>query len=77
MPWRSSGDRIICALPPSSGWPWNRPGSTATFSRFEYLPSLLETSPNVFRLLGDPALQHLKSINLLAGADNLYFRGTS
>jgi two-component system, NtrC family, C4-dicarboxylate transport sensor histidine kinase DctB len=49
-------------------------------SRFEYLPSLLETSPDVFRLLGDPAdaaLQHavsmyLKSINLLAGADNLY-----
>src|SRR3954447_11632598 len=23
-------------------------------SRFEYLPSLLETSPSVFRLLGDP-----------------------
>lgn len=49
-------------------------------SRFEYLPSLLETSRDVFRLLGDPtdpALQHavslyLKSINLLAGADNLY-----
>src|SRR4051794_36720579 len=49
-------------------------------SRFEYLPSLLETSPDVFRLLGaprDPALQqtvslYLKSINLLAGADNLY-----
>lgn len=49
-------------------------------SRFEYLPSLLETSPDVFRLLGTPddrALQqsvslHLKSINLLAGADNLY-----
>jgi two-component system C4-dicarboxylate transport sensor histidine kinase DctB len=49
-------------------------------SRFEYLPSLLETSPDVFRLLDDPtdpALQHavslyLKSINLLAGADNLY-----
>ena len=49
-------------------------------SRFEYLPSLLETSPNVFQLLGapgDPALQqtvslYLKSINLLAGADNLY-----
>src|ERR1700686_193005 len=49
-------------------------------SRFEYLPSLLETSPNVFRLLsapGDLALQqsvslYLKSINLLAGADNLY-----
>ncbi|WP_456716305.1 sensor histidine kinase [Bradyrhizobium sp. USDA 4353] len=49
-------------------------------SRFEYLPSLLETSPDVFRLLGTPddhALQqsvslYLKSINLLAGADNLY-----
>ncbi|MGC2780286.1 MAG: ATP-binding protein [Bradyrhizobium sp.] len=49
-------------------------------SRFEYLPSLLETSPDVFRLLGhpdDPALRqavslYLKSINLLAGADNLY-----
>ena len=49
-------------------------------SRFEYLPSLLETSPSVFRLLGDPgdaALQqsvsmYLRSINLLAGADNLY-----
>lgn len=49
-------------------------------SRFEYLPSLLETSPGVFRLLGAPgdsALQqtvslYLKSINLLAGADNLY-----
>ena len=49
-------------------------------SRFEYLPSLLETSPDVFRLLGDsgdPALQqavslYLKSINLLAGSDNLY-----
>ncbi|MGJ4949804.1 sensor histidine kinase [Bradyrhizobium sp. HKCCYLS20291] len=49
-------------------------------SRFEYLPSLLETSPDVYRLLGTPddqALQqsvslYLKSINLLAGADNLY-----
>src|SRR5512138_834876 len=49
-------------------------------SRFEYLPSLLETSPSVFQLLGSPqdtALQqsvslYLKSINLLAGADNLY-----
>lgn len=48
--------------------------------RFEYLPSLLETSPDVYRLLGTPddhALQqsvslYLKSINLLAGADNLY-----
>ncbi|MGY8630942.1 ATP-binding protein [Bradyrhizobium sp. 14AA] len=54
-------------------------------SRFEYLPSLLETSPDVFRLLGDPtdpALQHavslyLKSINLLAGADNLYVLAVS
>jgi two-component system C4-dicarboxylate transport sensor histidine kinase DctB len=54
-------------------------------SRFEYLPSLLETSPNVFRLLaipGDPALKqsvslYLKSINLLAGADNLYVLGVS
>ncbi|WP_315718986.1 MULTISPECIES: ATP-binding protein [unclassified Bradyrhizobium] len=49
-------------------------------SRFEYLPSLLETSADVYRLLGTPddrALQqsvslYLKSINLLAGADNLY-----
>jgi two-component system C4-dicarboxylate transport sensor histidine kinase DctB len=54
-------------------------------SRFEYLPSLLETYRNVFRLLGapdDPALQQsvsldLKSINLLAGADNLYVLGVS
>src|SRR6266702_3104421 len=54
-------------------------------ARFEYLPSLLETSPNVFRLLdasGDPALQqtvslYLKSINLLAGADNLYVLSVS
>jgi two-component system C4-dicarboxylate transport sensor histidine kinase DctB len=49
-------------------------------SRFEYLPSLLETSPSVFRLLdapNDSALQqtvslYLKSINSLAGAENLY-----
>ncbi|MEN3349750.1 MAG: two-component system, NtrC family, C4-dicarboxylate transport sensor histidine kinase DctB [Bradyrhizobium sp.] len=54
-------------------------------SRFEYLPSLLETSPSVFRLLEAPddrALQqtvslYLKSINLLAGADNLYVLGVS
>lgn len=54
-------------------------------SRFEYLPSLLETSPSVFRLLGTPqdtALQqsvslYLKSINLLAGSDNLYVLGVS
>jgi two-component system C4-dicarboxylate transport sensor histidine kinase DctB len=46
---------------------------------------LLETSPSVFRLLGEPgdaALQqsvslYLKSINLLAGADNLYVLGVS
>ena len=54
-------------------------------SRFEYLPSLLETSPSVFRLLGSPSdaalrqsvSQYLKSINLLAGADNLYVLGVS
>jgi two-component system C4-dicarboxylate transport sensor histidine kinase DctB len=54
-------------------------------TRFEYLPSLLETSPDVFRLLGDPrdaALQqgvslYLKSINLLAGSDNLYVLAAS
>jgi two-component system, NtrC family, C4-dicarboxylate transport sensor histidine kinase DctB len=54
-------------------------------SRFEFLPSLLETSPSVFQLLGssqDAALQqsvslYLKSINLLAGADNLYVLGVS
>jgi two-component system, NtrC family, C4-dicarboxylate transport sensor histidine kinase DctB len=54
-------------------------------SRFEFLPSLLETSPSVFQLLGssqDAALQqsvslYLKSINLLAGADNLYVLGIS
>jgi two-component system C4-dicarboxylate transport sensor histidine kinase DctB len=54
-------------------------------SRFEYLPSLLETSPSVFQLLGSPqdtALQqsislYLKSINLLASADNLYVLSVS
>ncbi|MCK1512492.1 sensor histidine kinase [Bradyrhizobium sp. 190] len=54
-------------------------------SRFEYLPSLLETSPSVFQLLGAPVdsalrqavSQYLKSINLLAGADNLYVLGVS
>jgi len=54
-------------------------------SRFEYLPSLLVTSPSVFRLFDDPAdaaLQqsvslYLKSINLLAGADNLYVLSVS
>jgi two-component system, NtrC family, C4-dicarboxylate transport sensor histidine kinase DctB len=56
-----------------------------SLSRFEYLPSLLETSPNVFQLLGAPddaALRqtvslYLKSINLLAGADNLYVLSVS
>jgi two-component system C4-dicarboxylate transport sensor histidine kinase DctB len=54
-------------------------------ARFDYLPSLLETSPSVFRLLGAPAdaalrrdvSLYLKSINLLAGADNLYVLGVS
>ena len=54
-------------------------------SRFEYLPSLLETSPSVFQLLGAPSdaalrqtvSQYLKSINLLAGAENLYVLGVS
>lgn len=54
-------------------------------SRFDYLPSLLETSPSVFQLLGSPtdaALQqsvslNLKSINLLAGTDNLYVLSVS
>ena len=54
-------------------------------SRFEYLPSLLETSPSVFRLLGAPSdsalrqtvSEYLKSINLLAGAENLYVLGVS
>jgi two-component system C4-dicarboxylate transport sensor histidine kinase DctB len=55
-----------------------------SLSRFEYLPSLLETSPSVFQLLGDPnpalqqtVSQYLKSINLLAGADNLYVLAVS
>jgi two-component system, NtrC family, C4-dicarboxylate transport sensor histidine kinase DctB len=54
-------------------------------ARFEYLPSLLETSPSVFQLLGAPTdaalrqsvSQYLKSINLLAGADNLYVLGVT
>ena len=49
-------------------------------SRFEYLPSLLETSPDVLRLFaapGDTALRqsvshYLKALNAIAGADNLY-----
>jgi two-component system C4-dicarboxylate transport sensor histidine kinase DctB len=49
-------------------------------SRFEYLPSLLETSPEVLRLLASPAdgdlresvSRYLKTLNAIAGADNLY-----
>jgi two-component system C4-dicarboxylate transport sensor histidine kinase DctB len=49
-------------------------------SRFEYLPSLLETSPDVLRLLATPAdgasresvSRYLKALNAIAGADNLY-----
>lgn len=49
-------------------------------SRFEYLPSLLETSPEVLRLLAMPSegavresvSRYLKSLNAIAGADNLY-----
>jgi two-component system C4-dicarboxylate transport sensor histidine kinase DctB len=48
--------------------------------RFEYLPSLLETSPEVLRLLANPAdtatresvSRYLKALNAIAGADNLY-----
>lgn len=49
-------------------------------SRFEYLPSLLETSPEVLRLLATPddaasresVSRYLRALNSLAGADNLY-----
>ena len=49
-------------------------------SRFEYLPSVLETSPEVLRLLAAPAdsqareavNRYLKALNAIAGADNLY-----
>ena len=49
-------------------------------SRFEYLPSLLETSPAVLRLFEHPddaglveqVNRHLKALNALAGTDNLY-----
>lgn len=49
-------------------------------SRFEYLPSLLETSPEVLRLLAQPGdaaardsvSRYLKALNAIAGADNLY-----
>jgi two-component system C4-dicarboxylate transport sensor histidine kinase DctB len=49
-------------------------------SRFEYLPSVLQTSPEVLRLLAAPSdtaaresvNRHLKALNAIAGADNLY-----
>ncbi len=49
-------------------------------SRFEYLPSLLETSPEVLQLLKQPqegrlqlaVSRYLRTLNALAGADNLY-----
>jgi two-component system C4-dicarboxylate transport sensor histidine kinase DctB len=49
-------------------------------SRFEYLPSVLQTSPEVLRLLASPAdaatresvNRHLKALKAIAGADNLY-----
>jgi two-component system C4-dicarboxylate transport sensor histidine kinase DctB len=49
-------------------------------ARFEYLPSLLETSPQVLRLLAMPSdgasresvSRYLQSLNAIAGADNLY-----
>jgi two-component system C4-dicarboxylate transport sensor histidine kinase DctB len=49
-------------------------------SRFEYLPSVLQTSPEVLRLLAGPVdiaaresvNRHLKALNAIAGADNLY-----
>jgi len=52
----------------------------AQLSRFEYLPSLLETSNEVLRLLASPAdgaaqasvNRYLKALNAIAGADNLY-----
>jgi two-component system C4-dicarboxylate transport sensor histidine kinase DctB len=52
----------------------------AQLARFEFLPSLLEASPNVFQLLDNPDnadLQrsvsvYLDSINAVAGAANLY-----
>jgi two-component system C4-dicarboxylate transport sensor histidine kinase DctB len=54
-------------------------------ARFEFLPSLLEASPIVFRLLGDPddaelsrsVSVYLESINAIAGAANLYILGVS
>jgi two-component system C4-dicarboxylate transport sensor histidine kinase DctB len=55
----------------------------AQLARFDFLPALLETSPEVLRLLdapGDAALtaqvnHYLESLNAMAGADNLYLVG--
>lgn len=55
----------------------------AQLSRFDFLPGLLETSPEVMRLLdapddGELAAQvnrYLESLNAMAGADNLYLVG--
>jgi two-component system C4-dicarboxylate transport sensor histidine kinase DctB len=52
-------------------------------SRFEYLPSLLETAPEVLRLLAAPGdgdlresvSRYLKTLNAIAGADNVYVVG--
>ena len=52
----------------------------AELARFGYLPSLLETSPEVLRLLDEPANpalresvnRYLKSLNSIAGAQSLY-----
>ena len=49
-------------------------------ARFDYLPSLLETTPEVFELLAAPddtglrqrVSRHLRGITATAGADNLY-----
>lgn len=54
-------------------------------ARFEFLPSLLEASPNIFQLLDNPDnadLQrsvsvYLESINAVAGAANLYILDAS
>ncbi len=55
----------------------------AQLQRFDFLPGLLETAPEVMRLLatpGDATLtgqvnRYLESLNALAGADNLYLVG--
>jgi two-component system C4-dicarboxylate transport sensor histidine kinase DctB len=59
-------------------------GLDAQLARFDYLPSLLETTPQVLQLLrapGNEALRHevnltLRGINATAGADMLYVLGS-